>query len=332
MASTQQATTIGSAGPENFLVSELILKPPRQPDWIFPDLWQAMTPGLFTGDGGLGKTHFALQMALAIASGRNIEGTPIGCPSPRSVVYISQEDEAEHLYAALLSQWPDLKDHPDVTDRIRIISTAVQGHPFFLPELDHQRELVQTIPQGAVFFLDSFSNFITSNENDNSQILKSEIAGLRTIMRICKATAMLIHHRPKQNATTGAQGSFRGAVAIQQSCRFHIMFEKELDHVYLSFQKVSRGIIPAGVPLKFDPVRKLFVPWKPNDDFVDVFQPGEILSLAEVMQRMKVDPNNPSERKRIQNALDYRSKPGGRLTKVSTGTKTQEATWTLSAS
>jgi RecA-family ATPase len=330
MASTQQATTIES--PENFLVSELILKPPRQPDWIFPDLWQAMTPGLFTGDGGLGKTHFALQMALAIATGGKIDGTPIGCASPRSVVYISQEDEAEHLYAALLSQWPDLKDNHDVTDRIRIISTAVQGHPLFLSELNHQRDLIQNISQGAVFFLDSFSNFITSNENDNSQILKSEFAGLRTIMRICKATPMLIHHRPKQNATTGTKAASRGAVAIQQSCRFHIMFDKQLDGVELSFEKVSRGNSQTSVMLSFDPARRLFVPWKPHDDFVDVFQPGETLSLTEVMQRMKVDPNNDSERKRVSDALNYRSKPGERLTKVSPGTKTQAARWTLSAS
>src|SRR5262249_7382073 len=154
--STQQANTTGLQGPENFLVSELLLKPPREPDWIFNDLWQAMTPGLFTGDGGLGKTHFSLQMAMAIATGGKIAGTPIYCANARPVVYISQEDEVDHLYAALLSQWPDLKDHHDITDRIRIISTAVQGHPLFLSELNHQRDLVQNIQEGAVFFLDSF--------------------------------------------------------------------------------------------------------------------------------------------------------------------------------
>jgi len=330
MTTTQQTTTSGLSVPENFLVSELRLKPPRQPDWIFTDLWQAMTPALFTGDGGLGKTHFALQMALAIARGDNIDGTPIYCSQPRDVVYISQEDETDHLYAALLSQSPDLGNRPDVINRIRIISTAVQGQPIFISEPKDQSYLVKNIPQNAVFFLDSFSNFILSNENDNNQILKSEFVSLRLIMRLCKATPMLIHHRPKQNATTGAQGSFRGAVAIQQSCRFHIMFEKQLDHVDLSFQKVSRGMIPDSVPLKFDPARKMFIPWKPSDDFVDVFQPIETLSLTEVMQRMKADPNNPADRKRIQNALDYRARPGGPLTKVSPGTKTQEATWTLS--
>ena len=332
MESTQQSTTTGSAGPENFLVSELLLKPPREPDWIFSDLWQAMTPGLFTGDGGLGKTHFALQMAMAIASGGKIEGTPMYCVTPRAVVYISQEDEADHLNAELSFQWPDLKNHPDVTNRIRIISTAVQGHALSLSEPNHQGYLVKNIPPGAVFFLDSFSNFITSSENDNTKILQSEFVALRRIMRLCKATPMLIHHRPKQNSNTGTKGSFRGAVAIQQSCRFHIMFDKELDGVELSFEKVSRGNSQTSVMLSFDPARRLFVPYKVPDELVDVFQPGEILSPTEVMQRMKVDPKNINERKRVQNALDYRSKPGGRLTKVSQGTKTQEATWTLSAS
>jgi AAA domain len=329
MTSTQQANTTGLPGPENFLVSELLLKPPRQPDWIFPDLWQAMTPGLFTGDGGLGKTHFALQMAGAIATANNIDGTPISCSNPRDIVYISQEDEAEHLYEILFSQWPNLKNHPALTDRIRIISTAVQGHPLFISDPNHQQFFVKNIPQNAVFFLDSFSNFILSNENDNNQILKSEFVSLRLIMRLCKATPMLIHHRPKQNSITATKGSFRGAVAIQQSCRFHIMFERQLNDVELSFEKVSRGSAQPSVMLSFDPARKLFIPWKPSDPFVDVFQPGETLPLTEVMQRMKADQNNSAERKRIQNGLDYRSRPGGPLTKVSPGTKTQEATWTL---
>jgi hypothetical protein len=327
---TQQANTTGLQGPENFLVSELLSKPPRQSDWIFDDLWQAMTPGLSTGDGGTGKTHMALQIAGAIVTGEKIDGTPICCSKPREVVYISQEDEVDHLYEIFFAQRPDLKNHPEVSRRIRIISTAVQGHPLFISEPNHQRYLVNNIPQGAVFFLDSFSNFILSNENDNTQILKSEFVSLRLIMRLCKATPMLIHHRPKQNSNTGTQGSFRGAVAIQQSCRFHIMFEKELDHIELSFQKVSRGVIPASVPLKFDPARKMFIPWKPSDPFVDVFQPNDTLSLTEIMQLMKADPNNPADRKKIQNGLDYRSKPDGPLTKVSSGTKTQEATWTLS--
>jgi hypothetical protein len=330
MTSTQQATTTGLPDPENFLVSELLSKPPRELDWIFSDLWQAVTPGLFTGDGGLGKTHFALQMALAIARGDKIDGTPICCPKPRDIVYISQEDEAEHLYEILFSQWPDLKNHPEVTDRIRIISTAVQGRPLFISEPRDQSYLVKNIPQGAVFFLDSFSNFILSNENDNTQILKSEFMGLRLVMRLCKATPMLIHHRPKQNSTTGTKGSFRGAVAIQQSCRFHIMFEEDLIGVELSFQKISRGNSQNALSLSFDPTRRLFIPGKIPDEFVDPFKPGETLSLTEIMDRIKVDPKNDNERKRVSDALNYRSKAGGRLTKVSPGTKTQEATWTLS--
>jgi RecA-family ATPase len=329
MAATQRANTTGSPGPENFLVSELLSKPPRQPDWIFPDLWQAMTPGLLTGDGGLGKTHLALQMGGAIVTAGNIDGTPISCANPRDVVYISQEDEAEHLYEILYSQWPDLKNNPALTDRIRIISTAVQGNPLFISQPNDQLFLIKNIPQNAVFFLDSFSNFILANENDNTKML-SEFVALRLIMKLCKATPMLIHHRPKQNSTTGAQGSFRGAVAIQQSCRFHVMFARQLNGVELSFEKVSRGSAQENVMLHFDPARHLFVPWKAPDGFVDAFQPGQTLCLTEVMERIKADPKNDSERKRVSDALNYRSRPGGPLTKIIAGTKNHEATWTLS--
>src|SRR5262245_9030956 len=88
--------------PENVLLFDCIGTTPKDPEWIFDGLWQARTPGLFTGDGGLGKSHFTFQVAVAIASGTEILGTPIRCPKPRDFVYITQEDEADFVTAEML--------------------------------------------------------------------------------------------------------------------------------------------------------------------------------------------------------------------------------------
>jgi hypothetical protein len=51
--------------PENFCLLDRIDEPITEPEMIFPELWTAKTMGLFTGDGGVGKTHFTLQLFLS---------------------------------------------------------------------------------------------------------------------------------------------------------------------------------------------------------------------------------------------------------------------------
>jgi AAA domain len=320
---TQQEDT--QTLPENFLLFDLISQPLKEPDWIFPDLWQARTPGLFTGDGGLGKTHFTLQQVYALASGTDIEGTPIRCPQPRDVVYITQEDEVHFIRAELSKQFPDLKDRPEVTKRIRLISTAIQGETLFLTNPHASAYLTSNISEGAVFFLDSFSTFLTSNENDNNQILKGEIAQLRNMMKEKKATAQLLHHRPKPNQV-GQKASSRGAIAIPQVCRFHIMLEKTGTGVQLSFEKVSRGVPPDSINLFFDQDRRLFIP-RDADKYMAAIKPGETLTTAEIMHRVGLDPAKDDDRKPALNALGYRSRRGGPIIKASNGTKGLDATW-----
>ncbi|MBI4529605.1 MAG: AAA family ATPase [Deltaproteobacteria bacterium] len=94
--------------PENFLVSERVNMPLKEPEMIFPDLWPARTIALFTGDGGIGKTHWTLQLLVLLASGGRIDGTPFQASAPRPVVYISQEDEGHFLLGELFGQHPNV--------------------------------------------------------------------------------------------------------------------------------------------------------------------------------------------------------------------------------
>ena len=91
-------------GAENFILCDYIDVPLVEPEMIFSDLWPARTIGLFTGDGGIGKTHLTLQLLVLIASGGEIDGTPFQCTTPRPVIYISQEDEGAFLIAELRAQ------------------------------------------------------------------------------------------------------------------------------------------------------------------------------------------------------------------------------------
>ncbi|MEE8112760.1 MAG: AAA family ATPase, partial [Nitrososphaerales archaeon] len=97
---------------ENFLLCDRVHLPIEPPEMILDNLWPARTIGLFTGDGGVGKTHFTLQLLVAIASGGEVEGTPFRCPKARPGVYITQEDEADFIRGELVCQCPELKIQP----------------------------------------------------------------------------------------------------------------------------------------------------------------------------------------------------------------------------
>lgn len=323
------STTAQQNQPENFPLFDRLNLPVKDPEWIFDDLWAAGTIGLFTGDGGIGKSHWSLQLIVAIASGANIDGTGFISSKPRPVVYISQEDDGEFVRGELSYQFPNLINQPDIAKRIRIISTAIQGSNLFLSDKNHCKAIAQNLPVDSVFVLDSFSNFLTSNEIDNTALLQNEFANLRNMMKARKATPLLIHHRPKQNAMTGQQSASRGATAIPQSCRFHIMLERKPSGVgvSLSFEKVSRGAKPDSLTLIFDPQRKLFVT-EDLDPYVTLFKIGEQFTLADFMQRLGKDPNDKKEQKRALDIIAQRcAKNGGWFEKVVVGKKGQPGIW-----
>jgi AAA domain len=313
--------------PENFLLFDRINAPSKEPEWIFEGLWQAQTFALFTGDGGLGKSHFALQMAVAIASGSEIPGTPLTCPQPRDFVYITQEDEADFVIAELKRQCPELENQADVAKRIRIISTAIQGSTMLIRDAKTQKylEAEASITENSVIAFDALSTFITGNEVDNTEMQK-EMAAIREVVKTRRTSPLLIHHRPKANLY-GQRSTFRGAMAIQQPARLHIMLEKDGNGTKLSFEKISRGMPPDSVTLSFDEERRLFVPAE-QDPYVKLFNKDEVLTTTQVIDRLGLNPDNEKDRKRVQNALSYRFGDGLILRK-SEGKKGQDATWAV---
>jgi RecA-family ATPase len=233
-----------SGEPENFLLSECVRKRIKAPDMIIRDNWPAQTFGLFTGDGGVGKTHFTLQLLYAIASGQDIPGTPFKIHTKRPVVYITQEDEAKFIIGELFHLYPNLARERTVKKRIRVISTAIKGRHLSLTDADSASYIVKHVPQGGVFTLDSWSTFLTSNENDATQVLQNEIKMLRAIMNHRQATPFLIHHRPKRNSQTGHQAASRGTTALPQNCRFHIMLESAGTGVGFRSRRYHEGLCP----------------------------------------------------------------------------------------
>jgi hypothetical protein len=148
-------------------------------------------------------------------------------------------------------------------------------------------------------------------------------------MKAHHATALLVHHRPKPNSTNGYQyqASSRGGTALPNSCRFHIMLAKANGGgVKLSFEKVSRGVNPDDVSMQLDEERKLWVPTE-LDRYVAIFQQDEQLTTTEVLVRLEKNPEDHGERHRVLDCLRRRSRPGGKLSKITNGLRGEDSVW-----
>jgi len=312
--------------PENFTLAEGIKKRAREPDWIFPELWEARTAGMIAGDSGLGKTHFVMQILQAISQqGQPIPNTPFVCTKPRPVVYISQEDEAQFLRDEFFIQNPALKKNEAACEQIRIVSTYRQGPTLKLDNSDHIRMMESYLTEGCVFALDSL---ITFAEGDISSpwYASHQMELIRGLMKSCEETALVINHRPKKSATGGQSGHL-GAQHIRDAVRFFLILHKDGDDRRVEFDKVNRGSKPADIALTMNNERRVFEPEK--DEWIECFKPGEQLTTEEVMERMDLDPDNQKHKKKASDALRKRSGYDQPLTQVAKAFRGQPALWKL---
>jgi RecA-family ATPase len=314
--------------PENFTLAEQMKNHARQPDWIFPELWEARTAGMVAGDSGLGKTHFVMQILHAIAQGQPIPNTPFVCTKPRDVVYISQEDEGQFLRDEFFMQNPALKKNKAACERIRIVSTYRQGPTLKVDNPDHIREMESYLTEGCVFALDSLITFADGDISSPAyaSLVMEQIRGL---MKCCEGTALVINHRPKQSAKDWQSGHL-GAQHIRDAVRFFLILHNDGgDDRRLEFDKVNRGQKPADIVLTMNNERRVFEPEK--DEWVECFKPGEKLTTEEVMERMELDRENKKHKKRTTNALRKRTGQGKPLKQITKARRSQPAVWQLAA-
>ena len=179
---------------------------PPEREWVIEDWLPANELTLFTGEGGLGKSLVALQLAAAVAHGVPLFGRKT---SKRPVLMVACEDNYDELHRRWNSirkgmEYSFLDEGPDPvfllwsrTGNDSIIA-YVEGYkmvkgPFF-QILDH---VLLELGLGALVILDTLSDIFGGNENDRSSantFIKTILGGLANKYM---STIMTIGHPPK---------------------------------------------------------------------------------------------------------------------------------------
>jgi hypothetical protein len=186
-------------------VAHAATEPPERA-WLVQSLWGAQAVGFIGGTPKSCKTWLALELAVAVASGRSCLGRyPVLERGP--VVLYAAEDSA----AAVRSRVAGIATARKL-DLERLAVGLITEPTIALDRLDHQTRLLLTLrkTQPKLLILDPLVRLHRGDENsaaDTSALL----AFLRYLQRETQTAIAVVHHIRKGGAATQPGQSLRGS-------------------------------------------------------------------------------------------------------------------------
>jgi len=226
-------------------------------DEILPGLPRG-TLGLLVGQGAVGKTMLALEVAAGLALGRDLMGgqhflAPV-TRTQRRVALLLGEDSYEQIHNRLVSLAEAFRlSHKDVgllDSNLRVL--ALDGHDMRvvtvgrgkMPEPGAFLPIADRVCRAAdLVFLDPLVRLHDSDENDNTAA-SALMLELAKIAKKHQCAIVNLHHVPK--AATGAKGdwrSARGAAAYSTSSRWQVLIAPADDGQGLSETAIHAALV-----------------------------------------------------------------------------------------
>lgn len=205
--------------------------PPRQ--WLVDDLIPQRVVTSLYGDGGTGKSLLALQLAVAVATGRRWLGRPT---ISGSVVFLTAEDDEDELHrrlAAIVAQ-----QQVGFSDLDRLIFRSLAGEDALLAVADGGRsgvivpsdlhdevDKVLSEEKPALLVLDTLADLFPGNENDRAQV--TQFVGILIGLAIRHNCAVLLLAHPSRSGMSSGGGD-GGSTAWNGKVRSRLYLERVL--------------------------------------------------------------------------------------------------------
>ncbi len=187
-------------------VAELPPEPIDRPAWLIDELWADEAVGVIGGAPKCCKTYLALEMALAVASGRPCLGRfPV--PRPGPVLLFAAEDSPLQVRARLLGL--ALARGVDFTTLPVFLILAQQLR------LDSDQDMARLAAaiekhQPRLLILDPFVRLHRLDENSAMEV-SALLADLRALQRRLHLAVLLVHHTRKANGEASGGQALRGS-------------------------------------------------------------------------------------------------------------------------
>lgn len=226
---------------------------PEETRWLIPGLLPLAVPTILASKGGLGKSWLALQLCVAVATGRPFLDYP-ATDGPRGAIFFGLEESRETFHrrfqavVAMYRLLPDWSERDEENLRRNFFAPYINWQSkdatSYLPDLmpwvdqlmDHCEE--KRIPPGA-FPLDTLARISDGDENS--------VQAMRPVLNACQKiadrgwTPVVLHHVSKgqDGAKTKDKPTIlermspdwvRGSSAIVSNFRHVLQLAQVMDH------------------------------------------------------------------------------------------------------
>jgi RecA-family ATPase len=241
-------------------------QPVPEQEWIVRDLIPARDITTLGGDGGVGKSLLALQLAVAIATGAPWIG--LGVTRGRAV-YLSGEDGVDEVHRRLHKLAPDLAALRD------LFVLPLAGRDAMLAEPDQKGVLrttkVYSALRGVLTELRPdlliIDNLIDTFAGDEIKRLHARqfVTYLRDLCLSFGATVLMLYHPSAEGLRSGSGAS--GSTGWSNSVRSRLFFKRtpdgDADSRELTLEKANRASVGSKIALRYS--EGCFVRESPND-------------------------------------------------------------------
>lgn len=214
---------------EGFLIDlekEFKTDTPYPLDFVLPG-FLAGSVGALVSPGGMGKTMFAMELAVAVASGYDIlsfEKMVSGWKfKPSAVTYLSAEDSPEILVNRLkaIADYLGKKEKKLMIKNLKVGSLI--AHPHDIGTTEGRNILRSAAESSRLVILDTFRRFQNGDENSSKEMTHA----LQIIEQICSETrcaVLILHHTSKAGAQEFGDSAqaIRGSSVLTDNMRFQM--------------------------------------------------------------------------------------------------------------
>ena len=245
-------------------------KPLPERKWLVQDMIPDRNVTLLSGDGGVGKSILALQLAIAVVTGSDWIGT---LPASGKVLYVSAEDELDENHRRLaaiaaaqnidLARLNDLWISP-LAGRDAVLATPARQGLIERTPLWHA--LVKSV-QGLgpkLVVIDNLADVYGANENSRPEV-RQFVTMLRSVAIEYDVAMFLLAHPSLTGLTNGSGTS--GSTGWSNSVRSRLYFDRpdtdageiDPDARLLRAMKANYSALGAPIKLRWDNCRFKFI-------------------------------------------------------------------------
>lgn len=241
----------------------------ERPDWLVEGLWGRQAVGVVGGHPKVGKTWMALEMAVAIASGKPcLDRFPVTDPGP--VLVYCAEDGKQRIRARVEGLC-----HARRLDFSRLAVGWIDANGLALDRPGDQLRLDETIKRTrarAVVF-DPLVRLHVGDEN-SSQEIRTLLSYLRGLQLEHGVAVLLVHHTRKAPSDEPGQ-ALRGSGDIHAWGDSNLYIQKGRDGWTLTTEhRAQPSAAPIGVKLDGDPPRLCVVDHSVEDRVLTALAAG----------------------------------------------------------